>query len=81
MLVSENNPEQGHASPSEPKRRWVDDRVLLACDGVVDNRQELIRDLTAVRYELRSHSQVDVLLAAFDQEALLARLWIFTGVV
>jgi asparagine synthase (glutamine-hydrolysing) len=41
--------------------------VLLACDGVVDNREELIRDLTAVGHALRSHSQVDVLGAAFDQ--------------
>jgi asparagine synthase (glutamine-hydrolysing) len=61
MLVQCHVQQEGHASSG------ADDRVFLSCDGVIDNRSELVRELKAVGYELTNTSQSEVLRAAFDQ--------------
>ncbi len=59
--------QEGHASSGRQATEQADDRILLACDGVIDNQPELIRELKTVGYEVTSTSQFEVLRAAFDQ--------------
>jgi len=67
MLVDHHGRPANHAAPDGWSKDCVDDRISIACDGVVDNLPELLQDLQATGREMRSTSQFEVLRAAFNQ--------------
>jgi asparagine synthase (glutamine-hydrolysing) len=69
MLVDHHSRPANYPAPGGRGKDCLDDdaRISIACDGVVDNLPELLRDLEAAGREMQSPSQFEVLRVAFDE--------------
>jgi asparagine synthase (glutamine-hydrolysing) len=66
MLARCHTREKEHPSAGKSGGRF-DGRVFLACDGLVDNAPELSGELQKSNQKVQASSQLEVLLAAFEQ--------------
>jgi asparagine synthase (glutamine-hydrolysing) len=67
MLACGQSQEDDRSSTPGRSSNPADGRVFLACDGVIDNRPELGRELHGLGHDVHAKSVCEILLAALDQ--------------